>query len=103
MILKLEFGALGAGALLALSPALDNALQGVVLIAAALAALGYIWLRVVAPLAHFMRRTARGVDLLFELADWRRDVDRRLDAIEQKAAADVVVSHRVEQERRRPE
>ncbi len=101
MKLGLAYASVGGSSVLAIIHWLGPTAQGIVLAAAALGALVYLWRNAVTPTAHFFRRVARGVDLLFELADWRREVDKRLDSIEAKTEADVSVAHYVRDERRK--
>lgn len=88
--------------LFGISRTADSILEGVILIGAALASIGIIWIKGVQPAAVFMRRLSEAVDALFDLRDWQGDmehwkgeVDRRLGHIEQSLEAQVTVRHEV--------
>lgn len=77
---------------LAISRLLDGVLEGVVLLGAAIAALGVIG-HAARKVARFIRRVSEGVDLLFHVADRIERFEARLDRLEDKATADVTVRH----------
>lgn len=79
-------------AMVAISRTVDNVLEGIVLIAAALAAIGIIWAKGVIPLVYFGRRASKAIDLLFELHDWKPEVDKRLERIEEQLNPPEAVS-----------
>lgn len=63
---------------------LQRGAEAVVLLAATVGALLYLWTKVIRPFRHFTRRIGRGIDLLEELPHFRREVTKRLDDLDQR-------------------
>jgi hypothetical protein len=61
-------------ALVAGAEAIQNGAEGIVLAAATVAALAYLWVKVVRPLRAFSRRVGRGIEHLETLPDFMAEV-----------------------------
>lgn len=62
----------------------SGALEMVVLVAAAIAAVGVIWTRALRPVFRFARKASAGVEILLDMPPWRHGVNERLESIERR-------------------
>lgn len=99
--LKLALTSGATYGVLAFGQAVDGALEGVVLIGAAMGALGVI-AHSLRKAARFTRRVSEGVDLLFHLADRMEGLEARVDTVEREVSPDVVLKTYVQQHPARP-
>jgi hypothetical protein len=90
----------GSGTIL-LAQTIDEFLEGIVLIGAAVAAVGVIvaglvkFARFARHAREFFTRASIGVDELLDLPGWRRGIEERLGRIEQQVGADFTVRHEI--------
>lgn len=82
--------------------AIQNVGVSIAIVAAAVVGLGTIWAKGVVPLVHAGRRLAAATDAIFELVDWKQQmnqrfehIEQRLNHIEQHLGPDVVVRHEI--------
>lgn len=103
--LKAAFATLTVWAVLGISRTVDSALEGVVLLGAAVASLGLLF-RAAVKAWKASRRWSKGIDHMLDLPDWQKRTDRkldehgrRLDRIDRKLDPDVTVAHVVKQDK----
>jgi hypothetical protein len=89
--LKLVLGSLVGWSVFAISQTVDGALEGVVLVGAAIGALGVIGHQS-RKMIRFAKRVSEGVDLLFHLAGRIEEAEERIEALE-RADRKAAVRH----------